>query len=549
LKIAADPRQNPRVFRNRCQWVLVLGAFLLLALPARAAPRDGAAQKKMEEAIYTHFLNMDFDKAEGLLVGTFRACEDKCSTQVRAKLWMYAGIVRGSGRQDLAGAEEAFVNAFAEDPNVALDRDIAPPEVQQVFDKARAKAGSAPAAAAATATGGMTCSLKASEVQSRRPIPVECEADKDLDSAELYYENYKVKWTSVKMTAKDGVWRGTIPCTVTQNTGKLRWYVEGYSDDEDVLASLGDEDSPQELEVVDQTSEEPPAFPDEDPPPRCGVSDEPARGECGGWGASCGDGGCCETGLMCVDGTCEQAECERNSDCDSGTCKRGKCQKGDPDDYAKNYLGLHFGFDIASITSPGACSPASRTNDSFTCVRRADGSAYDGFPNENFAGTVGGGFVPATMRLMASYERLIGPVGLEGRVGFAFGGGPNLLPAHVELKAKYWFTGTAAFSRPGVRVYAHLGGGMAQVDATVPVDVLDCTDAPNPAACVEAERDGTVLQLDATKQLGLSFIQAGGGLMYAVGASHGPVLNVNAMMMLPASGFVLQPSLGYTVGF
>src|SRR3954469_1698296 len=94
--------------------------FLLVTSGASAAPRDKAAQKKIEEAIFTNFLNTDFDAAEGLLLGTIRACEDKCSPAVLGKAWMYVGVVRGSGRNDIPGAEKAFSEAIAADPNVAL---------------------------------------------------------------------------------------------------------------------------------------------------------------------------------------------------------------------------------------------------------------------------------------------------------------------------------------------------------------------------------------------------------------------------------------------
>ncbi|HVU00647.1 MAG TPA: hypothetical protein VHE30_02815, partial [Polyangiaceae bacterium] len=55
--------------------------------------------------------------------------------------------------------------------------------------------------------------------------------------------------------------------------------------------------------------------------------------------------------------------------------------------------------------------------------------------------------------------------------------------------------------------------------------------------------------LTAVKQLGQSFVSAGGGVMYAIGKTHGAVLNLNFMIPFPSSGFVLEPSLGYAVGF
>jgi hypothetical protein len=67
--------------------------------------------------------------------------------------------------------------------------------------------------------------------------------------------------------------------------------------------------------------------------------------------------------------------------------------------------------------------------------------------------------------------------------------------------------------------------------------------------CVNSADQGEVTKLRATKQLGLTFIEAGAGFMYAIGVNHGPLLNVNALIMLPSSGFVIQPTLGYTFGF
>src|SRR5262245_52347888 len=86
----------------------------LVALPARAQyTRDAAANKKIDEAINTHYVSTDFEKAEGVLLGTIKACGDKCSPQVFGKAWMYVGIVRGSGRNNQAGAKEAFQQAVA----------------------------------------------------------------------------------------------------------------------------------------------------------------------------------------------------------------------------------------------------------------------------------------------------------------------------------------------------------------------------------------------------------------------------------------------------
>src|ERR1700753_1894608 len=127
--------------RQKATSLLLLLALLATSAFALAAPRDKAAQKKIEEAIYTNFLNTDFDGAEGLLLGTIRACEDKCSPALVAKAWMYVGVIRGSGRNDLTGAQEAFTTAVGIDPNVALDNEIATDPVKQAFAKVKAGGG------------------------------------------------------------------------------------------------------------------------------------------------------------------------------------------------------------------------------------------------------------------------------------------------------------------------------------------------------------------------------------------------------------------------
>src|SRR5688572_3085411 len=107
--------RSPRAFAWRLGLSLLATIAFVLSTAgfASAAPRDKAALKKIDEALTTHYLNMDFDAAEGVLIGTIRACEDKCSGAVVAKAWMYVGIVKGAGRNDLAAALDAFKKAIA----------------------------------------------------------------------------------------------------------------------------------------------------------------------------------------------------------------------------------------------------------------------------------------------------------------------------------------------------------------------------------------------------------------------------------------------------
>jgi hypothetical protein len=592
--------QSPGAFRDNAPVLRKLAfvlAFVCFALPcadAFAAPRDKAALKKIDEAISTHYLNMNFDEAEGLLLGTIRACEDKCSPEVLAKAWMYVGVVRGAGRNDLAGALEAFTTAVTTDPNVKLDEQVATDPVKDTFKKAKGAGGGGGGGGPAKAEpseggggkGGLTCTPGAIEMETRRPVPVQCESDGDLKSAKLHYKTFSGKWQTLSMEMAEGVWRGTIPCAASGSTGKLRFYVEGLDSGGDVAATSGSKEDPTIIDVVSESSADPPTFPGEEPPQRCsidqmggeggGAGGESKGGSCGAWGAPCGENNCCETGLTCTNGTCESAQCESDSDCkNGGTCTDGKCEGGDEESeegdkkgvkpYKKNLIGLHVGWDLASVSSDNACSSAAH-GDHFACFY-GGGVTYQGDPTPSAAGKIAGGFAPATVRIMASYERLFGSLGVEGRLGFAFNGGDKptggtaFVPVHVEVRGKWWLLGEKAFGKRGLRPWLHLGAGFAQIDARVGVDVGDCSvlknGQPNPQhdACLQqatlkdAQKYGAfVRHLTAQKQLGQEFATAGGGIMYALGENHGFVLNLNFMVPFPSTAFVIEPSLGYVVG-
>ena len=92
--------------------LIAVALVLFCAFPAFGQfTRDKAANKKIDEAINTHYFATDFDKAEGVLLGTVEACGDKCSPQTLGRAWMYIGVVRGSGKFVVARAEDDEVRA------------------------------------------------------------------------------------------------------------------------------------------------------------------------------------------------------------------------------------------------------------------------------------------------------------------------------------------------------------------------------------------------------------------------------------------------------
>jgi len=586
-----------------------LALFTFFTLPAFAQyTRDVAASKKIDEAINEHYLATDFDKAEQVLTGTITACGDKCSPPVIARAWMYVGIVRGSGKSDQAGAKEAFQKALATDPATKLDVQLATPETQKTFSDLSGAGVAAVAAAPAAANddagdkGGLKCTPDVRELQTLRPIPLECTSDEEVASMEIHYKSFgSNEWKVVKMKKVGDAFRGEVPCDANGLSGILKLYVRAKNAAGEGVDSFGSKAEPVDFVASEESKATPPSYPGEPAPARCMAKGEcpPDFPGCGAgvkhgnkdWGQACDNSTECKEGLQCNDGTCEAApSCETNADCESGTCSDNKCSPPEgaaaSSKFKKNWLGLHFAQDIAIIGGSDVCSAASRSNNGYACyVEGTTDQPYNGDP---FPGAgISTGTVIATRRLMLSFDRAVSAnITVGVRLGIAFGGGPPagkgpddqgrprdpatrqplpatdgtaFLPFHGELRLAYWF-GKGVLAKKGLRPYAHVGGGIAQVDGKVKVTLADCPyDLPDNQyyACINGDKSVAnedlnvtrTYRVDAWRKMGQGFITAGGGVMYAFTPQIGAQLNLNLMVMLPSSGVVIQPSIGAVYGF
>ena len=523
----------------KVSFLSLLALLLALLFPQPAAAqftRDAAANRKIDEAINTHYLATEFDKAEGVLAGTVKACEDKCSPQTLARAWMYIGIVRGSGKSNIAGAKEAFQSAVALDASVKLDVALATAETQAAFNETASGGGAAPVAEAPVAAGGsdepsetpsgegLDCTPTTAEIETRRTIPVQCTSDEDATSMELRYKSFgSESWKTVRMTKKGDSFRGEVPCAATQTAGTFRLYVKAKDAGGEEVGEWGTKSKPIEFALVETSAAEPPSFDDMDAPPRCAAKEEcpPDFPGCGGkkggevdWGGACESVDDCKSGLMCVSGTCESPpSCDLDSDCPDGKCVGGKCQFSDAEALAtgpfrQNFFGLHVAQDIAIVSGNDVCKIEEQESQNFTCYYagtrdqpfpgRVQGASsaqsWDPYPGAN----IGSGTAIGTTRILLSYDRAFTRNILAGvRLGYALNGGPpsganvtydpvsgdiidgseeegdSFLPFHAELRVSYVFRKNGVSSK-GFRPYVHAGGGLAQVDAKVKVPVKDC---------------------------------------------------------------------------
>jgi len=574
-------------------------AVSVFAVPASGQSRDDTANRTVDLAINQHYLSTDFDTANKLLTATIQGCEGACTPKTLARAWIYQGIVLGAGKNDFVGAKDAFIKALALDPDVNLDRNLATPEIARMFEQLGGKNTAAPpapkseksatpatpegAAAPAPGASGMNCNLKITEVETRRPIPIQCRTEQDASRVHLRYRtNGNKTWVSVAMTKKGNAYVAELACKETENAGALELYVLGEDANGEDVATFGSKANPVKINLVETSQQEPPSYDNTEPPERCGAKQEcpPDFPGCsakkvGGdvdWGNGCDNSSQCKAGLMCIEGTCETAPtCQTDDDCDAGRCVQGICNAstaggGASRSYRKNWFGVSFAQDIAFVGGQDLCSQANQADKYTACYY--SGSTTAPYMNEPYPGVnVGTGMAAATSRILLSYDRAF-TANITGgvRVGFAFGGGPangrsvtygagqtvntvtaegnKFNPFHLEARAKYWF-GTKPLARK-VRPFVHLGGGMAEVDAKIKMTVYDC--GPKVCGANVNPRALPSVDLDAWKKLGLEFVTIGGGLVYAIQDQYGIQVDMNLMYTLPSSGVVLEPSIGFVVG-
>jgi hypothetical protein len=265
--------------------------------------------------------------------------------------------------------------------------------------------------------------------------------------------------------------------------------------------------------------------------------------------------------------------------------------------FRSHWLGIHVAQDIATLGGNNVCDPNSG-RDAYSCFY-ADTKDQPFAHPYPFRDSIQDGFSLATQRLLVSYDHALFPfLTVGGRAGYAFGGGPpagqaveevdgiaperaigsggvSFFPYHLEVKLAYWW---APLTNRLLRSYVHASFGAAQVDAKVSIPEYDCTKAGMPDANPEqagnqsmtfSDSSGKAYTpyeqcrlgkgyynyryykptlVDAWKKMGKGFVSLGAGGMLAITDRLGVVLNLNGMLMLPASGLVIEPSLGLEVG-
>jgi len=109
-------------------------------LPEAAAPLDRSALSQIDQAIEQLYLAGREGDAEAKLKGIYQACGERCSAPVKARAWMYIGIIWGNAKAGAGRAREAFRFALSLDAGITLDEALASPETRRAFELEKAAA-------------------------------------------------------------------------------------------------------------------------------------------------------------------------------------------------------------------------------------------------------------------------------------------------------------------------------------------------------------------------------------------------------------------------
>lgn len=588
-----------------------------------AGEKDKEALKLHDQAMDEDYLAVEFGKAEAKLKDALKRCgATGCTPKVLGKLHVAMGTVHGANNK-LDLAQESFFAALKADPGAALNESYTTPELAKAFEAAKKKAGvtgkPAPVATGEKpagetgekpAGGGETGET---ETPSRKPagdlnhtppaeqvvntpVPIYIEIPEEVGAvkATLRYKPFGGnKWKTLEMPRVGDGYGAEIPCEDVTTTGDIKYFIIAKDDAGDPVGTAGSMKEPYKVPIKNEIEDEPKPLPGKKAPEECKAKEDcppglpgcPGGGAGGprgekGWGSTCEDTLECKAGLVCLNGTCEE---------DTGAGGSGPSK---PSTGKKNIIGAWGQLDLLLIS--GGENVCSGTDPSYVCFKAGQDEQFYGLPTDQ-RGTNGiqGGFGVGGARAMVSYDRDIVQFAgmlnlvLGARVGFAFGGSPSsatppfrfadtvvdedndpirtphvqangFLPLHLEARAALFF-GPNAFEAGKLRPFAFIGGGLAQVNAAVPVTVCDRVDEEGDpidspgGSCKNFNNDATkptkARKLDAYQITGLNFIGLGGGLNYGITPNIGVTFELKVMFMVPTFGVVFAPTLGPVFAF
>ncbi len=259
---------------------------------AQDAPQDLRALE-MVRAGLDLLQQLDVDAAGARIRDARRRCgRNGCSPHVLALIAMSDGYIAIAGRSDADAALRFFTEALRAEGSIRVDPQIATPEINGVFGRARRQL-----------RGPVGALLHEPIVEQlrRTPIPISVDAGPNVPTrVELSFRPQEGQWRTIRMTRDGRFWGAEIPCDQVQNA-PVQYYVTAIGENDAPVAEAGNEDQPYQVEIVQQRTRPSPTLPGRLPPETCRDPNE--RAVVGGRCDSVAD---CADGLTCTENVCTQ---------------------------------------------------------------------------------------------------------------------------------------------------------------------------------------------------------------------------------------------------
>jgi len=545
---------------------------------ANEAPARALQKKAMEE----DYLNTDFDKAAEKLNQAIAKCgTDKCGVPVRAQLKRdLAAVQSAAGHKEQSLA--AMTDAFKIDAGLQLDPNYKTKELEAVYAEAkRAAASSGPSG---PPPAGDFTHIAVTEQQVRTPIPiyVEYTGSETLKRVMAKYKGLGMtEWKSLELKSIGNGFGGSTPCADVQ-AGDFVYYVQGFNEQNDPVASGGDRANPYKVNVKTEAISDPPHLPGQSPPSQCAD-----KGDCPPDFPGCKKGGD-KPNAAAEDSSLkgEGESCEEDSECKSTTCKAQKCTepKEESSGGAKRkrfWIGVSGSLDLAFLSSakdvcqlylpttsasnptiPVSASQAGTPTNSAGYYCTQNGADYPTRSSTVQAGalvpgkadSVGGGMVPGNIRLLLSFDYALNTNQMVGvRAGYVTRTYPgtqatHFLPLDVEARYSYVF-GEDPIGKEGLHPFLFGGAGAASFDASVSVAVFE---TPNTVSCSTIGAKYCSPTVSAWQTGGPLFFEAGGGGRWELKPGIAAMLDLRLIGAVGGSSgfrFIPAPEAAIQFGF
>lgn len=511
-------------------------ASACLAAPAWAVDRraEAGAKDALKKAA-NDYLSTDYTAGAARLQKAVKACgASKCTAGTRAALLRDLGTMQFR-LGDLGEGQRSWAAARAAQPAIALNPDYDAPDLRAAWDDGKGGGSAQP-------TGDFAHS-PAAEQRVNTPLPIYAEYAGGAGVARVvvkYRGSSGGDWKRVDLKRMGSGWGGLIPCGDVAK-GTMRYWLQGFDDGGDPVASSGDPKRPYSVAIRDDISGEAPRLPGKPAPSAC--TEQPDRD--------------CPPGLP----GCEERVAAAEGEGGAAEAPEPK-PSGGGGTYAHVWIGisaelpefLRMPEGDALCKLNAAALPLNSagyycTNpDGTDFPSRSSPTQNSNLQDPNQAGHVDGGIHVGDVRVMGVFDYALNPSFLLGaRGGYVFNAysgqaavtngkafGPKI---HLEARATYLF-GSEPLKHTGFAPMVFLGAGVSEFDGHATSVVT--------LANVAGQQPVNVWLVD-----GPFFAALGAGVRYQFSLRAAFTLAARANGVFGGNGFLLTygPEVGIQYGF